>query len=220
MSKIRNIIVTISGEPASGKTSTRDQLAKEYEKMGYRVHIITAGEISRDNVKKEYLKIYPDRINAKLADIQADKSFATKLKEIDKNLDLSIKQIGEEINAEERPNDAYIIDARMAPYVIPDSYSVYLIVDEEIAGKRVYEDSTRGAEDSYKDEKEATEKTRQRKLGDIGRFIEQYGVDIGKRENYKKVIDTSYLNIQDVAQIIIEGEREYRESQVREGQER
>lgn len=220
MGKIRNIIITISGEPASGKTSTRDQLAKEYEKLGYRVHIITAGEISRDRVKKEYLKMYPDRINAKLADIQADKSFATKLKEIDENLDLAIKEIGEDINSEERPNDVYIIDARLAPYVIPDSYSVYLTVDEEIAGKRVYEDSTRGTEDSYKDEKEAIEMTRQRKLGDIQRFIEQYGVDIGKRENYKKVIDTSYLNTQEVAQMIIDGEREYRESQAIEEQER
>lgn len=220
MSKIRNIIITISGEPASGKTSTRKQLVDEYEKMGYRVHIITAGKIFRNNVKKEYLKMYPDRINAKLADIQADKSFATKLKEIDENLDLAIKQKGEEINSEERPNDVYIIDARLAPYVIPDSYSVYLVVDEEIAGKRVYEDPTRGEEDSYKDEKEATEKTRQRKIGDIKRFIDQYGIDIGKRDNYKKVIDTSYLNTQEIAQMIIDSEKEYRESQTIEEQER
>lgn len=211
MGEIKNKIITISGEPASGKSTVMKQLKEKYEKMGYRVHIVIAGHIFRDRVKKEYLKMYPDRTNANLADIQEDETFAEKIKEIDIAIDEMVAQMGKEINSEERPNDVYIIDSRLAWHNIPESYAVRLTVNEKIAGKRVFKDQTRGSEDSYSTVEESIEKTRQRKLGEIERYKKRYCVDLSNVDNYNLIVDTSYSNTDELADIIINGEKTYRE---------
>lgn len=212
MNEIKNKIITISGEPASGKSTIVKGMKEKYEKMGYNVHIITTGKIFRERAKKEYLKMYPDRTDANLADIQEDVGFAEIRKKIDEKIDGDIAQIGKDINSEERPNDVYIIDSRLAWSNIPSSYAVRVIVDEKIAGQRVFNDQTRGAEDSYASEEEAIKKTKQRKLGEIERFKKQYnGLDLSKQENYNLIVDSSYINPEEIADIIINGEKSYRE---------
>lgn len=211
MSEIKNKIITISGEPASGKSTLVKKMEEKYKKIGYRVHIVITGHIFRDRVKKEYLKMYPDRIDANLADIQEDETFAKKRAEIDTAIDEWVAQLGKEINSEERPNDVYIIDSRLAWHNIPESYAVRLTVDETIAGQRVVNDQTRGTEDSYDTLEEAIEKTRQRKLGEIERYKKRYGVDLANTKNYNLIVDSSHLNPEELAEIIINGERTYRE---------
>lgn len=211
MGEIRNKIITISGEPASGKSTVMKQLKEKYEKMGYRVHIVITGHIFRDRVKKEYLKMYPDRTNTNLADIQEDETFAEKIKEIDTAIDEMVAQMGKEINSEERPNDVYIIDSRLAWHNIPESYAVRLTVNETIAGQRVLKDQNRGSEDSYDTVEEAIEKTRQRKLGEIERYKERYGVDLADKKNYDLIVDSSHLKPEELAEMIINGEKAYRE---------
>lgn len=211
VSEIRNKIITISGEPASGKSTLVKKMEEKYKKMGYTVHIVTTGHIFRDRVKKEYLKMYPDRKDANLADIQEDEAFAEKRAEIDSTIDLAIAEMGREINSEERPNDVYIIDSRLAWHNIPESYAVRVTVDEEIAGQRVFNDQTRGSEDSYETLEEAIEKTRQRKLGEIERYKDRYGVDLADPKNYDLIVDSSNLTPEELANIIINGEKEYRE---------
>lgn len=211
MDDIRNKIITISGEPASGKSTVVQKLKEKYEKMGYKVHIVITGHIFRDRVKKEYLKMYPDRTDANLADIQEDETFAEKIKEIDTAIDEMVAKMGKEINSEERPNDVYIIDSRLAWHNIPESYAVRLTVNEKIAGQRVFNDQTRGSEDSYDTVEESIEKTRQRKLGEIERYRTIYGVDLSNTNNYNLIVDTSYSNTEELADIIIEGEKAYRE---------
>lgn len=214
MNEIKNMVITISGEPASGKSTIVKCMKEKYEKMGYRVHIITTGKLFRERAKKEYLKMYPERTDANLADIQEDAGFAEIRKKIDEKIDGDIAQIGKEINSEYSPNDVYIIDSRLAWNNIPSSYAVRIIVDEKIAGKRVFNDQTRGEEDSYATENEAIEKTKQRKLGEIERFKKQYnGVDLSKPENYDLIIDSSYSSIEEIADIIINGEKAYRKGQ-------
>lgn len=210
MSEIKNKIITISGEPASGKSTVVQKLEEKYKKMGYRVHILITGHIFRDRVKKEYLKMYPDRTDANLADIQEDETFVDKIKEIDTVIDEMVAQMGKEINSEERPNDVYIIDSRLAWNNAPESYAVRLTVNEKIAGQRVFNDQTRGSEDSYDTVEESIEKTRQRKLGEIERYKTIYGVDLSNANNYNLIVDTSYSNTEELADIIIEGEKAYR----------
>lgn len=211
MGEIRNKIITISGEPASGKSTVMKQLKEKYEKMGYRVHIVITGRIFRDRVTEEYLKMYPDRTNSNLADIQEDETFAEKIKEIDTAIDEMVAQMGKEINSEEKPNDVYIIDSRLAWHNIPESYAVRLTVNEKIAGQRVFNDKSRGSEDSYNTVEEAIEKTMQRKLGEIDRYKKKYGVDLANTDNYDLIVDTSYSNTEELADIIINGEKTYRE---------
>ena len=211
MSEIRNKIITISGEPVSGKSTVVKMLKEKYEQMGYRVHLVTTGHVFRDRVTKEYLKMYPNRTMANLADIQEDEKFAAKRAEIDGAIDGWIAELGEKINSEERPNDVYIIDSRLAWHNIPSSYAVRLTVDEKIAGQRVFYDKNRGKEDTYENLEEAIQKTKQRKFGEIERYKKRYDVDLADRSNYDLIVDTSYSNTEELAGIIIDGEKSYRQ---------
>lgn len=211
MSEIRNKIITISGEPRSGKSTVVKEIVKKYQQLGFKVHVIETGKIFRERSEQEYLKMYPDRTDINQADIQDDETFAKKRAEIDAAIDGWIAQLGEEINSKEKPNDVYIIDSRLAWHNIPSSFAVRLTVDETIAGQRALKDKSKGSQDSYVTVEEATEKTKQRKIGEIRRYKQRYGVDLTDIENYDLVADTSYSNTEELAQIIIDGEQAYRE---------
>ena len=210
MSEIKNKIITISGEPVSGKSTVVKKLKEKYESMGYNVHVISTGHVFREVIMQGYLIMYPDRKNANLADVQADEAFAHKRNEIDKLVDEEMRKKGIEINSQERPNDVYIIDSRLAWHNIPTSYAIRLTVDEKIAGKRAFEDETRGPEDRYKTVEDAIQKTRERKLGEIKRYKERYGIDLSDPQNYDLIVDTAYSNTEELADIIVAGEESYR----------
>jgi len=210
MSEIKNRIITISGEPVSGKSTVVKRLKQKYEEMGFNVHIIQTGHFFREVIMEEYRKMYPDRKDAKLADVQADETFASKRSEIDKIVDDEIRRKGVQINSIARPNDVYIIDSRLAWHNIPDSYAVRLTVDEQIAGERAFADETRGSEDRYETVEEAVRKTAERKKGEIERYKKKYGVDLSDPNNYDLIVDTAYSDIDELADIIIAGEESYR----------
>ncbi len=210
MDQIKNKIITISGEPVSGKSTVVKHIKSKYEEMGYNVHIISVGHTFRELVKKEYLKMYPDRGDANLGDIQTDPSFATQRNMIDQMVDSEVAKRGNEINSVERPNDVYIIDSRLAWSNVPESYAIRLIVNEKIAGDRVFKDRTRGKEDQYGSLEEAITKTRERKLAEISRYKKRYGVDLTNPDNYDLIVDTSYSISDELADIIIKGEEKYR----------
>lgn len=52
MENIRNKIITISGEPASGKSTVVKEIKSKYEKQGFNVYIISVGDVFRETVKK------------------------------------------------------------------------------------------------------------------------------------------------------------------------
>lgn len=213
MEDIRNNIITLSGEPVAGKSTVKKLLIEIYQKMGYTVHEISTGDMFRKIAIREYKKIHPE-INEEdinISDVQTDETFAKKRSEIDGIIDGLIAQTGKEINSQIRPKDVYIIDSRLAWHNIPSSFAVRLTIDEKIAGKRVFNDATRGKEDKYGTVKEAIEKTRTRKLGEITRYKQRYGVDLSDPENYNLVIDTSFTNPEELAQIIVDAEKHYEE---------
>ena len=80
-----------------------------------------------------------------------------------------------------------------------------------MAGIRVYNDQERGKEDQYPSEEAAIEATRIRKEEEIKRYIKRYGVDLANQENYDLIADTTFSNIEELADIIIDGEKAYRE---------
>lgn len=209
MEEIKNRIITISGEPASGKSTVVKKLTKKYQDMGISVHIISVGTLFREMQVQEYNKMFPEKATSTLADIQADPEFKTKLFQIDKLIDHEIEKKGLEINSKERPNDIYIVDSRLAWKNIPCSYSVRLTVSDDIAGKRVFNDSKRGAEDKYSTLSQAIEQTKGRKKLEIDRYNQKYDVDITDPDNYDLIIDTSYADINELADIIINGEKNY-----------
>ena len=210
MKEIKNKIITISGEPVSGKSTVVKLIRDKYEKMGNKVQIISVGNIFRQLIQEEYYRTYPDRKNVSLTEIQTDEDFKEKRNQIDQMVDGEIARRGQLINQTEQPNNVYIIDSRLAWNNIPDSYAVRLTVNENIAGKRVFDDQTRGVEDKFISLDEAIEQTRKRKLSEIQRYKERYGVDLTNPDNYDLIVDTSFSNPRELAQIIVEGEQNYR----------
>ena len=218
MSNFQNIIITISGEPASGKSSIIREMKKQYESMGYEVEIYSVGEEFRKLVMEEYAKYLnehpeiPRKENPSLADAQSDKGFLPIIRnKLDTIQDNRTKEFGERINSKYTPNKVTIVDARLGCKWIPNSFAVRTVVDEVVAGQRVYRDTRRGPEDSYPDEQSAIHATKQRKDGEIQRYIERYGFDLTDIRHYKLVIDTTNLTTQECAKKIIEAERVYRE---------
>ena len=128
MSEIKNRIITISGEPASGKSTVIKKLKDDYEKKGYKVNISTIGH--------EFRRIAQERGLT----IQEFNEYIEKRSNIDKFIDGEVKKQGELINLQDRPNEIFIFDSRLAFHNIPKSFSVRLTVDDIIAGKRVFED--------------------------------------------------------------------------------
>lgn len=124
---------------------------------------------------------------------------------VDELIDESIKRKGEEINSKQRPDEIWIVDSRLAFYNIPDAFSVRLTTTPEIAAKRLFNDKSRGEEDSsYSSLEEALIAREKRRLGEQKRYKERYGVDLENPDNYNLIIDTSYANIDDEANTILE----------------
>ena len=193
MSEIKNRIITISGEPASGKSTVIKRLKEEYEKQGYNVHIFSVGNEFRKMAQEKGLSI--EEFN----------KFIVGREDIDRLIDSAVAQRGKEINSKKRLSDIYIFDSRLAFHNIPNSFSIRLTVDDNVAGKRVFEDKKRGEEDKYSTLEDAIKATRARKLNEVERYKNRYGIDLQDPNNYKLVIDTSFANIEDIAQVIMQG---------------
>lgn len=190
MSEFKNRIITISGEPASGKSTVIQRLREDYEGQGYTVHIFSVGHEFRRIAQERGLTI--DEFN----------EYMTKRGNIDQLIDSTVAQRGKEINSKERQKDIYIFDSRLAFHNIPNSFSIRLTVDDNVAGKRVFGDIKRGKEDTYDTLEDAVQKTHNRKVAEVERYKQRYGIDLQDPDNYNLVIDTSYATIEDITKII------------------
>ena len=128
---------------------------------------------------------------------------------VDTIIDTKIKQMGEEIGKQDRPDEIWIIDSRLAFANIPEAFAVRLTCSPQIAGKRLMDDKTRGEEDKYESIEEATKEREKRREGEIARYKARYGVDLADENNYNMIIDTSYSNVEDISQVILDGLNRY-----------
>lgn len=123
---------------------------------------------------------------------------------VDELIDDGIKRKGEEINSKERPDEIWIVDSRLAFHNIPDAFSVRLTATPEVAAKRLFNDKSRGKEDSsYSSLEEAKLAREKRRIGEQKRYKVRYGVDLENPDNYDLIIDTSYASIDDEANTIL-----------------
>ena len=125
-------------------------------------------------------------------------------KVVDTLIDQGMARKGIEINKEEKPDDIWIIDSRLAFHNIPEAFSVRLTSKPEVAGKRLFDDKTRGKEDNkYESVEEAIEEKKKRRLGENERYLRRYGVDLDDENNYDLIIDTSYSTVDDISNSIL-----------------
>ena len=169
MENYNNRIITISGDPASGKGTIARKLTELYESQGLKVHLISIGDFFRKAAIKEYKKKFPEIENPLIEEIQRDPNFAEELKNIDKKIDLEIiPEVGSEINSQKRSKEVFIIDSRTARFFINQPhFAVRTTVDSKTAGERVFNDPKRGNEDKYPSVEDATVATLNRKKEEI-----------------------------------------------------
>lgn len=247
MEEIKNKIITLSGEPVSGKGTVAKALKQKLIQEGYepeKIHMKSTGDefrkyftsvveliINFDNPKREEIAKRPEikalfenaenrrvisKTIASLAEKKIDLShftiedannsseFEDIRSVIDHTIDEEMKKEGIEINSESHPDEAWIIDSRLAFSNVQGSFDVRLTANPRIAGERFFNDKSRGKEDRYTSLEEAIKEREDRRTGEIKRYKKVYGVDISDEENYSVVIDTSYSSPDSIADVILE----------------
>ncbi len=100
----------------------------------------------------------------------------------------------------DRPED-WIIDSRMAFHFVRDSFAVYLTTDPLVTAERVFKAKRTG--ESATDLNDALRVLKLRRESEAKRYSGQYGVNIKDLTLYDFVIDTSYIDAEQVAKEIL-----------------
>lgn len=172
-------IITISGKPGSGKSSTADRVA---ELLGYTRH--SSGDMVRTILQREGKTL--QEYNAQAID---DHSLDAKVDEYLRNL---------------RNKKDIVVDSRLGFYWIPESFKVYLDLDIQVATVRIYKDAVSNNMRMKSGEivnslDLVSKQVRERMEGERRRFRELYNVDPYNQAHFDLVIDTSRHSPQTVA---------------------
>lgn len=187
-------IITISGKPGSGKSSTADKVA---ELLSYTRH--SSGDIVRNILKKNGLTL--EQYNRK----------ATSNHDLDAKVDEELRNL--------RDNEDIVIDSRLGFYWLPESFKVYLDLDLDLATARIFKDGvTNSARSSVETGSgslsDVSRQVRQRMLNEQSRFRQMYGIDPYDTSHFDFVIDTSRQNPQSVAIAVFDAYKDWLNSEV------
>jgi len=182
-------IITISGKPGSGKSSTADKVA---ELLGYSRY--SSGDMVRNLLSREGLTLAE-------YNIQATDDHA-----LDEKIDQMLRGL--------RDKKDIVIDSRLGFYWLPESFKVYLDLDMQIATVRVFKDAMnnnmRTKAGEMADSLDTVAKQVQARMeNEQRRFKDMYGVDPYNQEHYDLVIDTSRHSPQTVALTIFDTYRRW-----------
>jgi len=174
-------IITISGQPGSGKSTTADAVAKllKYERF-------SSGDLMREIAKKRQVTI--GELNF----------LAEKDTSIDEELDSRLRELGEK-------RDKLVIDSRLGFYWIPNSFKVYLDLDLSIAASRIFADMNENRTKSGETADSAYDvevSIRSRLYSERKRYEALYGVNPYKLHHYDLIVDTSRNNPDSVGMIV------------------
>lgn len=185
----RKHIITISGKPGSGKSSTADKVA---EMLSYIRH--SSGDMVRTILQRQgkTLAMY----NQEAVD---DHQLDQKIDEYLRNL---------------RTKKDVVIDSRLGFYWIPESFKVYLDLDMQVATVRIYKDAVDNGMRAKSGEtvptlEAAAIQVEQRMKDEQSRFRQLYNVDPYNTSHFDLVIDTSRHSPQTVALTVFDTYREW-----------
>ena len=185
-------IITISGKPGSGKSSTADRVA---ELLGYTRH--SSGDMVRRVLKRNHMTL--EEYNNKATS--------------DHDLD---DQIDEELRAL-RDLEDIVVDSRLGFYWLPESFKVYLDLDIDVATARIYQDVTnesrRGVESGDTSLPAVAREVRGRMLAEQARFKKLYSVDPYEKAHFDLIIDTSRHNPHSVAVALFDHYKKWLETE-------
>lgn len=180
----REHIITISGKPGSGKSSTADKVA---ELLGYTRY--SSGDFVRAVLRKHNLSLAEFNERA----------------EEDHSLD---HEIDEELRKLRNEKDI-VIDSRLGFYWIPESFKVYLELDPDVAVSRIFsnivENQSRAVEGSSSTSLQEIKKSVTNRIrSETTRYRSLYGINPYDSSHFDLVVDTSRHSPQTVATTIFD----------------
>ncbi|HEU4677845.1 MAG TPA: cytidylate kinase family protein [Candidatus Paceibacterota bacterium] len=180
----RKHIITLSGKPGSGKSSTSDRIA---EMLGYTRY--SSGDYVRRIIQKQ--KITLQEFNRR----------AEAHPEIDHDIDEKLREL--------REQDDLVIDSRLGFYWIPESFKVYLDLDPDVAVARIFKDANLNTLRSDAGEGGASmesvmDQVEERMRSERARFKKLYGVNPFSIEHFDLIIDTARHSPDTVAMTIFD----------------
>jgi len=186
-------IITLSGKPGSGKSSTADRVA---ELLGYTRY--STGDIVRTMLKKKKMTLTEFNTHAE------------KDPQVDYDLDEELRKMREVKDV--------VIDSRLGFYWIPESFKVYLDLDAEVAVARIYKDSNlnalRGITETNTDGMDAViDQVSDRLNNERRRFKKLYNINPYASANFDLIIDTSRHSPQTVALTVFDQYQKWLKSQ-------
>lgn len=189
----RKHIITLSGKPGSGKSSTADRVA---ELLGYTRH--SSGDMVRRVLAREGMSL--EEYNQKASDEH----------DLDDKVDDELRSL--------RNSKDVVIDSRLGFYWIPESFKVYLDLDLEVATARIFKDAVNNKKRSDAGEggsslPDVARKVKSRMQDEQKRFRQLYGIDPYNSSNFDLVIDTSRHDPQTVAITVFDCYRDWLESE-------
>ncbi len=179
-------IITISGMPGSGKSSTGNRLAEllEYKRF-------SSGDFMRAVAQSHGLSLEDLSLTAE------------KDRTIDEEIDARIREAGK--------GDKLVIDSRLAYHWIPNSFKVYLKIDPHTAAVRIHDQIhsigrvgqvTGTVDDIY------TNMTR-RIASEKMRYAYYYDVDYTNETNFDLVVDTGKHSLEEVTNLIVDAYKKW-----------
>ncbi|MFA7285812.1 MAG: cytidylate kinase family protein [Candidatus Paceibacterota bacterium] len=176
-------IITISGLPGSGKSSTADNVAK---KLGF--SRFSSGDFMRRIALEKGISLNE---LSKIA--EQDQG------QIDKEIDDSVTEMSKE--------NKVVLDSRLAFHFIPNSFKIFLDLPPEIAKERILNNlktnTLRAQSENATTTDEVFQKITERLESEKKRYRELYNLDYTNKENFDLVIDTNKNNLEEVVEIIL-----------------
>ena len=180
-------IITLSGKPGSGKSSTADRVA---ELLGYTRY--SSGSIVRDILATSGLTLKEYNEQAR-TDHQ-----------LDAQVDEALRTL--------RDRQDIVIDSRLGFYWIPESFKVYLDLDIDVATARIYKDTQSNRErqsEFHTSIADASSQVRARMQAERSRFRALYRVDPFDTTHFDLIVDTSRHSPETVAIAVFDHYRQW-----------
>lgn len=179
----REMIITISGDIGSGKSTTGKLLAKTLQ-----YDYLSTGAIQRKIAEEMGLTTLELNI------------LTEKMTEIDDRIDDYSRALNDS-------NERVVVDSRLAWHFIPKSYKIYLLCKEQTAAERILNDTNRLSDEASDSLDNWIQKIRERRDSERRRFKTKYGIDFSDLSQYDQVIDSTFFNPEELVSLIRAGMR-------------
>ena len=184
------MIITISGNPGSGKSTVAKLLQKKLN-----AERVYAGGMFRELAREKNITL------KELNDITKSDP------EIDKKIDLKVAAKARELTNSRK---TVIVEGRTQFHFLPESKKIFITVNPEEGAKRVWKDLQDKAlqqernEDSVNSLKEVQDSVKKRDAEDAARYMEYYNIDHRKKSNYDFIVDSTTISAKEVTEKILE----------------